>query len=114
MDETRGMLLWIAGAAGIILIYAAYKGTSPTHVLSGFTGTGATSGGGTGTGSGSGSGSQWGDSGGSASWGTDPGNSETPSPNPWQGYTMDANGNQVEIPAAYRYSPGSYIPPVSS
>lgn len=91
-------------------MYSAFKGTSPAHVLSGFSGSGAASGGGTGPGS-------WGDSGGSASWGTDPGNTDnggiaggTPTQNPWNNITMDANGYPVEIPAAYQLSPGTYIP----
>lgn len=33
MDANDGMILWVLGGAGTVLLYAAYKGTSPLAVL---------------------------------------------------------------------------------
>ena len=36
VDSKDGLILWALGASGMILVYSAYKGLSPTEVLRGY------------------------------------------------------------------------------
>lgn len=92
MDKNRAMLLWFAGAAGIVLLYAAYKGKSPSSIVSTYSDAKPAT----------------------PSSGNPPGNA-TISPIGTPGtvvpqFTTDANGNMVDIPAAYQSEPQFYIP----
>lgn len=131
MDTSRQVIIWTAGAAGVMLIYSAYKNQSPLTELKSWLG-----GGGSGVSSGSGQAS--------SAPGADPGTATNTGDLPStvtaeqnqaeinnvlsgggqaSGYTVgtdstgiayvyDQNGNMVsEVPSAYQHSPGTYIPP---
>lgn len=38
MDRSKGILLWVAGFAGVLLLYAAYKDKSPLSILTNYAG----------------------------------------------------------------------------
>lgn len=99
MDKNEGIVLWIAGGAGVILIYSAFKNKSVTSVFTDYT------------------------TGGSAKTTAAGGSAEdhdtgNPAASPTaggqfsnNGYVYDANGSVVgSIPDAYSGSPGTYRP----
>lgn len=103
MDNAKSIVLWIAGFAGVVLIYSAYKDEHPTDIITGALG-------GTPTGApklstvpapvGGGAGPPMV----AASY-------DVPLIAGNDGYTYDANGNMVgTIPAVYSHSPATYIP----
>lgn len=94
VDRTQGIVLWVAGFAGVLLIYSAYKGQHPLEVIN----------------SGiapipSGAASPVGDS--SVTTQTDSASPLTAS----GGFVYDANGNVVsDVPSIYAKNPASYVP----
>lgn len=90
--KNKEILLWVAGFAGVLLLVAAYKNKSVISILGQFGGTGT----GKATAAGDGvtviapaSGGQY------------PG---------LVGSTFDANGLATDVPDAYSFSPGTYVP----
>lgn len=93
MDKNRAFLLWIAIAGGGFLLYSAYKGKSPTETLTAYANNGT-------------AGKT--DSGPSVTAPTVAGSDHVSS-----SFTSDSNGYTVEIPPAYKNSPGTFIPSAS-
>jgi len=91
----KGLLLWVGAAAGIILLYSAYKDENPLTVLNRYNG----------------SGSDTGNKVGSAAF-------ETPVmpalPAMPKMPAFDSNGLPVDAPSVYHESPATYIPAPNS
>jgi len=101
-DRDKAIILWIAGFAGVVLLYSAYKGRTPITTITGSLSANDSS---------AGAGGSSGSSGGVATGGTalaSPSTALTANPD---GYVYDGNGNVVgDIPPAYSANPASYIP----
>lgn len=100
MDRSRGIILWVAGFAGVLLIYSAYKDKHPLTVLnSGISGATVPSGAASAQPS-------------SSSSATAPDTATaTPLTTGSDGYVYDANGNVVsQIPSVYAGNSQSYVP----
>jgi len=134
MDTPRALILWVGGAAGIMLIYSGIKGDSPLTEFKKWFGpsssTPLTNTNATGTGDGytpdttdlgmSGIGGYTGNTTATGEYGsTDLSglSGQTVSLDTSSGsyFTYDANGNPVtEVPPVYQASPATYIPPVGA
>lgn len=114
MSNSRNILYWTAGAAGIMLLYAAYKGESPLAELQGFfsaKGAGSTQAITTVTGNTDPTGLTGASPSASDVQGSGYSGSTNSSETSDGTYVYDANGNIVgEVPALYKNSPGTYIP----
>lgn len=98
MDRSRGIILWVAGFSGVLLIYSAYKNRHPLEVISSTIGATASSG----------AASVQPDSTASVTTQTA---SDTLLTASSDGYVYDANGNVVgDIPNVYSKNPQSYVP----
>lgn len=95
MDKNRMLLLWIAAGAGVILLYSAYKGKSPTSLVSNYA-DGTTPVADLGTNS--------------TALPTTPGDKVSASFSGDTGFTTDVNGFTVDVPSAYSDSPSTFIP----
>lgn len=128
MDTSRQVIIWTAGAAGVMLIYSAYKNQSPLTELKSWLGKGTAPAAGqpsSAPGADPGTATNTGDlpstvtaeqnqaeinnvlSGGGQASGYTVGTDST-----GVAYVYDQNGNMVSVvPSAYQHSPGTYIPP---
>ena len=87
------IILWIAAGAGVILLYSAYKGKSPTSVLGHYA-------------------SEKKDNGTVPNLGTNVPSIPTDPGGPAisASFTTDSNGLTVDLPSAYQSSPSTFIP----
>ena len=118
MDKSRQFLLWTLGGAGVVLLYAAYKGDSPLSLLESYTSSKSALGSTdttntTGVSTGTRGTFTPGTGGTQASLDalTVPDVPDYPST---PTYVTDANGNVLDVPVAYANNPGSYVPSVTA
>lgn len=98
MDKNRMLLLWVAGGAGVILLYSAVKGKSPTNILETYSGKASPV---------------------PAAAPTDstpmaPGAGTIVGGPIASSFVTDANGLSVDVPPVYASNPDLFIPPVNS
>lgn len=101
MDKNRAILLWVAGAAGVILLVAAFKGKSPSDILSAYADTPKPKA--------KGDGNTADEVGNGA---TDDGGIATSVANGAQ-FAATANGGLEDIPSVYAQNPSLFVPSVT-
>lgn len=120
-DTAKETLVWVAGGAGVLLIYSAYKGRNPVDTLRSYLGGSAAP---TGTTSGAGVTSSTGRSTASSQLGAAPATDTSVGAPPSDvtgasvlsdslggSHVYDANGLIIgNLPDAYNNSPGTFIP----